>query len=60
MLTAVKQTAELELYFCCGCFRGSETDIREFIEAGEERYKASRTLAVETAKKLIAVERSHA
>jgi len=32
------------VYFC-GCFMGSEGELREYIAEGEEKYKASRTIA---------------
>ena len=32
------------VYFC-GCFMGSEGELREYIAKGEEKYKASRTIA---------------
>ncbi len=56
MLTAIRQTPESELYFCCGCFRGSESDLRTYIAEGDEKFRESRTLALETVLKLIAIE----
>jgi len=56
MLTAIRQTPDSELYFCCGCFRGSESDLRTYIAEGLEKLRESRTLALETVLKLIAIE----
>ena len=53
MLTVIKQNETSPLYFCCGCFRGSEGELRDYIESGEDKYKASRTLALETVLTLI-------
>lgn len=38
-------TLRLRLY--CGCFAGSAQDLRDYIAAGEERYRQSRTAALE-------------
>lgn len=47
MLTAIKRPdCEVELF--CGCFTGSVDHLREYIANGEERLKASRTLAADT------------
>ena len=52
----IRQTPESELYFCCGCFRGSESDLRNYIAAGEMRFREFRLLALETVLKLITIE----
>jgi hypothetical protein len=44
-LLAVK--IDSELVFFCGCFKGGEGDWRDFIEKGEEEYKATRLKALE-------------
>jgi hypothetical protein len=44
-LLAVK--IDSELVFFCGCFRGDEGDLRDYIEKGPEEYKASRLKALE-------------
>ena len=31
----------------CDCFHGSESELREYIANGEEKYRASRTLALD-------------
>jgi hypothetical protein len=36
-----------ELVFFCGCFKGSPKELKKYIENGEEKYKKSRTLAME-------------
>lgn len=58
MLTAIKQTEESEIYLCCGCFRGSEKDLKDFIANGEERFRKSRTLAMKTVLKLLKEKRA--
>jgi len=35
-----------DVYFC-GCFRGSINELREYIKRGEEKYRASRTIAAD-------------
>ena len=47
-LTAIKQTEESDAMFFCGCFKGAEKELREYISNGEEAHKASRTLCLET------------
>ena len=37
----------LHVTLSCGCFRGSPDELREYIARGEERYRASRTIALE-------------
>ena len=36
-----------ELRFFCGCFAGNEAELRQYIADGEEKHRASRTLALE-------------
>ena len=55
MLTVIRQTEESDMYFCCGCFRGSLEDITTYIKEGEARFRQSRTLALETVLKLMEV-----
>ena len=50
-LLAIKIKDEIKLF--CGCFKGNESELREYIEKGQESYKASRLLALETVLKLI-------
>jgi len=38
----------------CGCFYGSADELLKYISDGEEKLKASRMLAFETAAKLLA------
>lgn len=44
-LHAVEQDGRLA--FSCGCFSGSESDLREYIEEGNRRYAESRLQALE-------------
>jgi len=47
MLTAIKRPdSDIELF--CGCFTGSVEKLREYIATSHEKYKASRTLALDT------------
>lgn len=41
------------IYFNCGCFRGDEKALREYIKLGKEEYKKSRTFALETVLNLL-------
>ena len=50
-LSAVKIGEEVILF--CGCFKGSEDDLIEYIEGGDEKYKHSRTVALNTVMSLI-------
>ena len=54
-LLVIKIQAETKLF--CGCFSGSESDLREYIKNGEERYKDSRTIALDTVLILLKVEK---
>ena len=54
MLTAVIYEEGQEVTYQCGCFYGSAEELLKYINDGEERLKASRMLAFETAAKLIA------
>ena len=36
-----------EMRFFCGCFRGNEMELREYIQAGPDKFKASRLHALE-------------
>ena len=53
MLTAVVFKDGEAAVYQCGCFSGSLEDLRQYIENGEERYKASRTKAMEVATELL-------
>ena len=55
-LLGVKINNEIRLF--CGCFNGNEAELRTYIEEGEEKYKASRLIALDTVLKLINVEKS--
>ena len=50
-LLGVKINNEIRLF--CGCFNGNEAELRTYIEEGEEKYKASRLIALDTVLKLI-------
>ena len=55
MLTAVIYGEGQEAVYQCGCFYGSADELLKYISDGEEKLKASRMLAFETAAKLLAV-----
>ena len=55
-LIGVKINNETMLF--CGCFKGNEAELRKYIEEDEEKYKASRLIALDTVLKLINVEKS--
>ena len=45
-----------QIMFFCGCFQGTEADLREYIENGQEELKSSRTFALETCLKAISFQ----
>jgi len=53
-LLAVKIGEGIILF--CGCFKGDEKELRDYIEKGDEDLKESRLLALETVLKLIEVK----
>ena len=53
-LLAVKIGEGIKLF--CGCFKGDEKELRDYIEKGDEDLKESRLLALETVLKLIEVK----
>ena len=50
-LSAIKIDGDIVLF--CGCFKGSVDDLIEYIEGGDEEYKHSRTVALNTVMSLI-------
>ena len=52
-LLAVEINSEVILF--CGCFRGNEKELRDYIEKGKEEFKESRLIALETVLKLISI-----
>ena len=44
-LTAVRIKKNIQ--FFCGCFKGDESELRQYIAKGKEEYRASRTKAME-------------
>ena len=54
-LLAIKINNETMLF--CGCFKGNEAELRKYIEEDEEKYKASRLIALDTVLKLIEIEK---
>ena len=54
-LLAVEIDNEIILF--CGCFKGNEAELRKYIEEDEEKYKASRLMALEMVLKFIEVEK---
>jgi hypothetical protein len=53
-LLAVKIGEDVKLF--CGCFNGTETELRDYIEKGDEELKSSRLIALETVLKLIEIK----
>ena len=58
MLTGVQQKGGGPTHFYCGCFFGTEQDLRSYIAEGPDNLKSSRTLALETVIHLIATPRT--
>ena len=52
-LSAIKIDDAVVLF--CGCFKGSEEDLMAYIERGDETYKQSRTIALNTVMSLIKI-----
>ena len=50
-LSAIKIDDAVVLF--CGCFKGSEADLIEYIDNGDEKYKQSRTVALNAVMSLI-------
>ena len=50
-LSAIKIDDAVVLF--CGCFKGSEADLIKYIENGDEKYKQSRTVALNAVMSLI-------
>ena len=50
-LSAIKIDGDIVLF--CGCFKGSVDDLIEYIENGDEKYKQSRTVALNAVMSLI-------
>ena len=53
MLTAYIQSEGMDPVYQCGCFFGTLDDLKGYIANGEECHKASRTLAMKYATKLL-------
>ena len=45
-ISAVKSNEEIFVF--CGCFNGTVSELRDYIDKGNEAYKKSRTLALDT------------
>ena len=56
-LLAVEINSEVMLF--CGCFSGNEKELRDYIESGDENFKESRLLALETVLKLISIKKKY-
>ena len=54
MLTAYQQTDEPPMRFQCGCFSGTEDELRAYIASHDATLAPSRLLAIETVKALAA------
>ena len=57
MLTAYRVGKDDPTVFQCGCFWGDEANLREYIANGAAHFRPSRTLALQAAIELIAIER---
>jgi len=47
-LTAMRRTDGDSPTLQCGCFYGNQTELRQYIADGPEKYRATRTLALDT------------
>ena len=56
MLTVIRQKEGDELRFYCGCFRGTEQELRQYIADSDPKYAKTRTLALDTVLALIAAQ----
>jgi hypothetical protein len=56
MLTVIRQKEGGELRFYCGCFNGTEQELRQYIADGGKKCAKTRTLALETVLVLIAAQ----
>ena len=54
-LLAIKINEEIILF--CGCFKGNEKELRDYILNGDKEYIESRTIALDTVLKLIEIKR---
>jgi uncharacterized protein YjbI with pentapeptide repeats len=55
-LVGIRHTGGIVLR--CGCFGGSPDELRAYIAAGAEKYRPSRTAALEAVLTLLAIERA--
>ena len=46
------------LRFFCGCFQGTETELRDYIKAGDKIYRPSRRVAMTAVLKLLKIKRA--
>ena len=56
MLTAIQLKADGPIIFFCGCFTGTEKQLRAYIADGDAHLRKTRLLALETSLTLIAAE----
>jgi len=56
MLTAIQLKKDEPIKFFCGCFTGTEKQLRAYIKDGAKHLAKTRTLALETSLTLIAAE----
>ena len=56
MLTAICQKEVEGIRFFCGCFNGTEKELRDYIANGAANLRKTRTLALETCLTLIAAK----
>ena len=57
MLTAIVEKDGTEPRLFCGCFTGSFAELERYIAEGEERYRASRTLAMNMVKQALEINK---
>jgi uncharacterized protein YjbI with pentapeptide repeats len=57
MLTAIRRGADAAVELNCGCFLGSEGDLKAYIARGAEHLRPSRTRAMEIVLELVQQER---
>lgn len=56
-LFAIEINSEVILF--CGCFKGNEKQLRDYIKEGPVAFKESRLIALETVLKLISIEKKY-
>ena len=57
MLTAVQLKKDDEIQFFCGCFTGSEEELRKYIRSGESRLTYSRNACLEMVLRALSINK---